>query len=62
MSPGDIRPSNKIKVLKENNKRESELSLDTKNCPDCQGSGFWYPEGLEKGVAKCKHGRLTGGK
>jgi DNA-binding Lrp family transcriptional regulator len=53
---------NKRKALKENNKRESELSLDTKNCPDCQGSGFWYPEGLEKGVAKCKHVRFTGGK
>jgi len=30
-----------------------------KNCPDCQGSGFYYPEGVEKGVAKCKHERLT---
>jgi Mn-dependent DtxR family transcriptional regulator len=35
---------------------------DYKNCPDCQGSGFWYPEGNEKGVAKCRHVRLTEGK
>jgi hypothetical protein len=48
----------KEKLLKENNKNGNELSLDTKNCPDCQGSGFWYPEGTEKGVAKCKHQRL----
>jgi DNA-binding Lrp family transcriptional regulator len=48
----------KDKDLKENTKRKNELSLDTKNCPDCQGSGFWYPEGNEKGVAKCKHQRL----
>lgn len=27
-------------------------------CPDCKGSGWWYPEGTEKGVAKCKHSRL----
>lgn len=25
------------------------------NCPDCRGSGWWYPEGLERGVAKCAH-------
>lgn len=28
-------------------------------CPDCGGSGFWYPEGEAKGVAKCKHEKLT---
>jgi DNA-binding Lrp family transcriptional regulator len=50
------------KALKENNKKENELTLDTKECPDCQGSGFYYPEGVEKGVAKCKHTRLTEGK
>ncbi|MEA2174810.1 MAG: Bacteriophage replication protein, partial [Blastocatellia bacterium] len=49
------------KALKENNKRES-APPDYKDCPDCQGSGFWYPEGVEKGVAKCKHTRLTEGK
>jgi hypothetical protein len=31
---------------------------ETKACPDCGGSGWWYPEGLEKGVAKCKHNKL----
>jgi hypothetical protein len=51
-----------IKDLKETIKRGNQLSLDTKSCPDCQGSGFWYPEGTEKGVAKCKHLRLTEGK
>jgi DNA-binding Lrp family transcriptional regulator len=35
---------------------------DYKSCPDCQGSGFWYPEGTEKGVAKCKHERMSEGK
>jgi hypothetical protein len=50
--------TNKEKDLKENNKRES-APPDYKNCPDCQGSGFWYPEGIEKGVAKCRHERFT---
>jgi hypothetical protein len=49
---------NKEKLLKENNKRETSAPPDYKNCPDCQGSGFWYPEGVEKGVAKCKHEKL----
>jgi DNA-binding Lrp family transcriptional regulator len=39
-----------------------KASPDYKNCPDCNGSGFWYPEGVEKGVAKCRHERLKEGK
>jgi hypothetical protein len=27
-------------------------------CPDCGGSGMYYPEGYEKGVAKCGHEKL----
>jgi hypothetical protein len=29
-------------------------------CPDCKGSGWWYPNGQEKGVAKCRHEKLKG--
>jgi hypothetical protein len=28
-------------------------------CPDCAGTGFWYPEGSDKGVAKCLHLKLN---
>jgi hypothetical protein len=31
---------------------------DIAGCPDCKGSGWWYPEGQEKGVSKCKHAKL----
>jgi hypothetical protein len=24
-------------------------------CPDCGGSGWWYPDGPERGVMKCTH-------
>jgi hypothetical protein len=35
-------------------------NLDTSQCPDCQGTGMYYPEGLGKGgVKKCQHERLT---
>jgi hypothetical protein len=33
----------------------SERAVD---CPDCKGSGWWYPEGMDRGVAKCKHEKL----
>jgi hypothetical protein len=25
------------------------------DCPDCGGSGWWYPDGYERGVMKCAH-------
>ncbi|MDQ3258309.1 MAG: hypothetical protein M3R15_31240 [Acidobacteriota bacterium] len=28
------------------------------DCPDCNGSGWWYPNGPDKGVAKCSHTKL----
>jgi hypothetical protein len=33
-------------------------NLDTSQCPDCHGSGFYYPKGVEGGVARCKHEQL----
>ncbi len=40
--------------------RASTGSFDASKCPDCQGTGFWYPQGMERGVSKCKHARLDG--
>jgi hypothetical protein len=34
-------------------------SVDASKCPDCGGSGWWYPDGEAKGVAKCRHEKLT---
>jgi hypothetical protein len=34
-------------------------AVDASRCPDCGGSSWWYPEGESKGVAKCKHEKLT---
>ncbi|MEA2175646.1 MAG: hypothetical protein QOD00_3238 [Blastocatellia bacterium] len=33
-----------------------------KDCPDCGGTGFYYPKGFEGGVARCRHERLKEGK
>jgi hypothetical protein len=35
-------------------------SFDAGKCLDCGGSGWWYPEGETKGVARCKHEKLAG--
>jgi len=55
------------KQLSEEGKSEVRSSKPTlsseeaRNCPDCGGTGMYYPEGYEKGVAKCKHERLERG-
>jgi hypothetical protein len=34
-------------------------ALDASSCPDCAGTGFFYPGGYDGGVARCRHERLT---
>jgi hypothetical protein len=57
-SPG--AEPNKVKALKENSKKgsASHQKRDYSDCPDCRGVGMWYPEGFDKGVAKCLHVKL----
>ena len=41
--------------------REPSSFVDTSQCPDCNGTGFYYPQGTGGGVARCKHERLRKG-
>jgi hypothetical protein len=50
-SPSTVAP-NKEKALKESSK------ADASRCPDCMGTGFYYPEGTAKGVKRCEHRKL----
>lgn len=34
------------------------LKVDASKCPDCFGTGMWYPEGFDKGVARREHKTL----
>jgi hypothetical protein len=34
---------------------------DISKCPDCFGTGMWYPQGFDKGVARCDHVNLREG-
>ena len=33
--------------------------MDASKCPDCFGTGMYYPEGFDKGVARCLHSKLV---
>jgi hypothetical protein len=35
------------------------LKVDASQCPDCFGTGMYYPEGFDKGVSRCPHSKLT---
>ena len=36
----------------------AETKVDASKCPDCFGTGMWYPEGFDKGVVRCRHEKL----
>jgi hypothetical protein len=33
--------------------------VDASKCPDCFGTGMYYPNGFDKGVARCPHSKLV---
>ena len=43
----------------EQNTAAPSVRIDASKCPDCFGTGMYYPEGFEKGVARCPHAKLT---
>jgi hypothetical protein len=50
MEPGDPAEVSAARTL---------TSEQVKGCPDCGGTGFYYPKGFEGGVARCKHEQIT---
>jgi hypothetical protein len=47
----------KRQIDDERSKEQSAAApkVDASKCPDCFGTGMWYPEGFDKGVARCEH-------
>ncbi len=39
--------------------RGEALVKNPADCPDCFGAGMYYPEGFERGVARCQHLKLS---
>jgi hypothetical protein len=56
----DKKRANEIATVEPEQGTQPALSDEEKRaCPDCAGTNFWYPEGTDKGVAKCRHSKLT---
>jgi len=51
----------KRQIDDEKSKEQSAAApkVDASKCSDCFGTGMWYPEGFEKGVARCEHKALA---
>lgn len=54
----DKQRATEIAAAEQGNQAQAVSDKETRKCPDCAGTGFWYPEGPDKGVAKCKHAKL----
>lgn len=50
-------PGVESKPIKGTNKRNNK-SGEFVECPDCKGSGWYYPEGVAKGVKRCAHTKM----
>jgi hypothetical protein len=60
---GEVNPRiASVAVTNKEDDPQQSLPLDVaaEKCPDCRGTGYWYPAGPDKGVAKCKHLKLAG--
>ena len=55
----DQKRASEIAATPEQGSAPALSDEEKRKCPDCAGTNFWYPDGQEKGVAKCKHARLT---
>ena len=42
----------------EGSSQPGAAKVDASQCPDCYGTGMFYPEGFDKGVARCRHDKL----
>ena len=52
------KDKHQIEVEAAHPKPEDSPKLDASQCPDCFGTGMFYPEGFDKGVARCEHKSL----
>jgi hypothetical protein len=54
----DKKRATEIAAAEQGSQAQAVSDKDKRKCPDCAGTGFWYPEGAEKGVARCTHLKL----
>ncbi|HEX8633526.1 MAG TPA: hypothetical protein VF703_05180 [Pyrinomonadaceae bacterium] len=51
----DKKQASEIAAAGQANQAQANNDKEKHKCPDCAGTGFWYPEGLDKGVTRCMH-------
>lgn len=54
----DKKRATEISIEPEQGSQSTLSDEEKRSCPDCAGTNFWYPEGPDKGVAKCGHSKL----
>jgi hypothetical protein len=55
----DKKRATEISVAAQEQGSQPTLSeAEKRSCPDCAGTNFWYPQGPDKGVARCTHAKL----
>jgi hypothetical protein len=54
----DRKRAAEIAVEAEQGTSTSLTDEERRHCPDCAGTNFWYPQGPDKGVARCRHAKL----
>jgi hypothetical protein len=54
----DKRRATEMAVEPEQGSLPALTEEERKKCPDCAGTNFWYPDGPDKGVARCTHQKL----
>jgi hypothetical protein len=54
----DKKRATEIAIEPEQGSHTAFSEEEKRACPDCAGTNFWYPEGPDKGVAKCRHSKL----
>lgn len=58
---GSLSDTTSLPVSADNNRKALTVksNRDISRCLDCEGRGYFYPQGFDKGVVLCRHERLS---
>jgi dephospho-CoA kinase len=54
----DKKRATEIAAAGQGSRAQSAGDKEKQKCLDCAGTGFWYPDGPDKGVTRCMHLKL----
>lgn len=58
---GSLADTTSLSVSADINRKAltTKSNRDISRCPDCEGRGYFYPQGFDKGVTMCRHAKLA---